>query len=602
MHIYNAPLQDMRFLLKDVFDAPSFWQANDSLSHIDMDTVDSVLEALSTFTQKVLLPLNRSGDEEGVGFSYDAEGYGAVSTPMGFKQAYKQYKEGGWVGLGAAPEYGGQGFPKMISMFQEEMMFSTNQAFALYPNLALGAGLCLLKSASKEQKDRYLEKIYAGEWAGTMCLTEAHAGTDLGLIKTKAVPNDDGSYDITGSKIFVTGGDHDLTENIIHLVLAKTPNAPAGTKGISLFIVPKYLLEKPTDGHGDYQIGARNAASVGSVEHKMGVKGSATCVLNFDKAKGWMVGEECKGLASMFLVMNYERLAIGMQGIAVTELAYQNAAAYANDRLQSRSDSGIKNPDKPADALIHHADIRRMLLNAKSHAEVSRCFAMYVAKQLDIAKYSHDKQMIDTANARVALLTPITKAFLSDKGFEATVDCQQVFGGHGYICDWGMEQIVRDARIAQIYEGANGIQGLDLLGRKVAKDGGAMLFDFLTEIRNFIADMSAEHCIKQATLTAADSIERLTHTLLNNMNERRDDVNGCAVNYLHALGYLCFAYMYAMIVAASQHKEGAFYANKLKLADYFIDHILPRMQAHVEMAQAGSESMMAFDLAYFEPA
>ena len=358
MHIYNAPLQDIRFLLTDVFDAPSFWQVNKSLNHIDMDTVDIVLEALSKFTKNVLLPLNRSGDEEGVGFSYDEEGYGAVSTPTGFKQAYDQYKEAGWVGLGATPEYGGQGFPKMVSMFQEEMMFSTNQAFALYPNLALGAGLCLLKSASESQKDRYLEKIYAGEWAGTMCLTEAHAGTDLGLIKTKAVPNDDGSYDITGSKIFVTGGDHDLTENIIHLVLAKTPNAPAGSKGISLFIVPKYLIEKEADG-GD-RIGARNAASVGSVEHKMGVKGSATCVLNFDQAKGWMVGEEYTGLASMFLVMNYERLAIGMQGIAVTELAYQNAAAYANDRLQSRSDSGIKNPDKLADALIHHADIRRM--------------------------------------------------------------------------------------------------------------------------------------------------------------------------------------------------------------------------------------------------
>ncbi|WP_201507957.1 acyl-CoA dehydrogenase C-terminal domain-containing protein [Psychrobacter proteolyticus] len=600
MHIYNAPLSDMRFLLTDVFDAPSFWQANDSLNHIDMDTVDIVLESLSKFTKNVLLPLNRSGDEEGVGFSHDEEGYGAVSTPTGFKQAYEQYKEGGWVGLGATPEYGGQGFPKMVSMFQEEMMFSTNQAFALYPNLALGADLCLLKSASETQKDMYLEKIYAGEWAGTMCLTEAHAGTDLGLIKTKAVPNEDGSYNITGSKIFVTGGDHDLTENIIHLVLAKTPNAPAGSKGISLFIVPKYLIKE--DSYGDHQIGTRNTASVGAVEHKMGVKGSATCVLNFDKAKGWMVGEEFTGLASMFLVMNYERLAIGMQGIAVTELAYQNAAAYANDRLQSRSDSGIKNPDKSADALIHHADIRRMLLNAKSHAEVSRCFAMYVAKQLDIAKYSDDKQLIATANARVALLTPITKAFLSDKGFEATVDCQQVFGGHGYICDAGMEQIVRDARIAQIYEGANGIQGLDLLGRKVAKDSGAMLFDFLTEIRRFIANMQADHGIKQATLKAADNLECLTKILLNNMSERKDDVNGCAVNYLHATGYLCFAYMYAMMVAASQHKEGVFYANKLKLADYFIDHILPRMQMHMELAQAGSQSMMAFDLAYFEPA
>lgn len=598
MRIYNAPLREMHFLLTEVFDAPSFWQTNESLNHIDMDTVSMVLDELSKFTKNVLLPLNRSGDEEGVGFSQDLQGYGKVTTPTGFKHAYEQYKDAGWIGLGATSEYGGQGFPKMVSMFQEEMMFSANQAFALYPNLALGAGLCLLESASDELKDIYLEKIYSGDWAGTMCLTEAHAGTDLGLIKTKAVPNQDGSYDITGTKIFITGGDHDLTENIIHLVLAKTPDAPDGSKGISLFIVPKYLVKK--DDNGDYQLGDRNAASVGSVEHKMGVKGSATCVLNFDNAKGWMVGTENTGLASMFIIMNYERLAIGVQGISVTELAYQNAVAYANDRLQSRSDSGIKNPDKPADALIHHADVRRMLLNAKSHAEASRSFAMYVAKQLDIAKYSTDKQSVETAHARVALLTPITKAFLSDKGFEATVDCQQVFGGHGYIREWGMEQIVRDARIAQIYEGANGIQALDLLGRKVIKDGGTMLFDFLAEIRSYVANMKAEHGIKQAALEASNSIESLTKTLLANTQERKDEVNGCAVNYLHAVGYLCFAYMFAMITESCQGKNEAFYSNKLKLADYFIAHILPRMQSHIEMAQSGSETMMAFDLTYFD--
>ncbi|MEN6669014.1 acyl-CoA dehydrogenase C-terminal domain-containing protein [Psychrobacter sp. B38] len=597
MRIYNAPLQEMHFLLTEVFDAPSFWEANESLSHIDIDTVSVVLEELDKFTKNVLLPLNRSGDEEGVSFSIDAQGYGKVTTPKGFKQAYQQYMEAGWIGLGATTEYGGQGFPKMVSMFQEEMMFSANQAFALYPNLALGAGLCLLKSATDAQKHLYLEKIYSGEWAGTMCLTESHAGTDVGLTKTKALLNEDGSYNITGSKIFITGGDHDLTENIIHLVLAKTPNAPAGSKGVSLFIVPKYLIKD--DGQGSDQLGARNAVSVGSIEHKMGVKASATCVLNFDSAKGWMVGEENTGLASMFIIMNYERLAIGVQGISVAELAYQNAVAYANDRLQSRSDSGIKNPDKSADAIIHHADVRRMLLNAKSHTEASRCFAMYVAKQLDIAKYSDDEQLIKVANDRVALLTPITKAFLSDKGFEVTVDCQQVFGGHGYIREWGMEQIVRDARIAQIYEGANGIQALDLLGRKVAKNGGAILSDFLAEIRAFINNMQAEHHIKQATLNAVDSIESLTKTVLANIDERKDEINGCAVNYLHAMGYLCFAYMYAMIVETSHDKEEYFYINKLKLADYFIDHILPRMQSHVQMAQAGSESIMAFDLDYF---
>ena len=597
MRNYNAPLQEIRFLLTEVFDAPAFWQTNESLNHIDMDIVNMVLEELAKFTKNVLLPLNRSGDEEGVGFTHDAQGYGQVTTPTGFKQAYQQYQEAGWVGLGATTEYGGQGFPKMVSMFQEEMMFSSNQAFALYPNLALGAGLCLLESASEELKNIYLEKIYSGEWAGTMCLTEAHAGTDLGLTKTKAVPNKDGSYTITGSKIFITGGDHDLTDNIIHLVLAKTPNSPTGSKGVSLFIVPKYLVKD--DGHGSYQLGERNPASVGSVEHKMGIKGSATCVLNFDKAKGWMVGEENTGLASMFIIMNYERLAIGVQGVSVTELAYQNAAAYAHERLQSRSDSGVKNPDKSADAIIHHADVRRMLLNAKSHADASRCFAMYIAKQLDIAKYSDNTKLVKIANARVSLLTPIAKAFLTDKGFEATVDCQQVFGGHGYIREWGMEQIVRDARISQIYEGTNGIQALDLLGRKIVKDGGAILLAFLTEIRDFVTNMQAEHSIKQATLNATDSIEGLTKTVMTNINERKDEVNGCAVNYLHAVGYLCFAYMYALIVEASYDNDDLFYAHKLKLADYFIDHILPRMQSHIEMVQAGSKSMMAFDLEYF---
>ena len=597
MRIYNAPLQEMHFLLTEVFDAPSLWKANESLNHIDMDTVKIVLEELAKFTKNVLLPLNRSGDEEGVGFTHDEQGYGQVTTPTGFKQAYQQYMEAGWIGLGATTEYGGQGFPKMVSMFQEEMMFSANQAFALYPNLALGAGLCLLESASEAQKQIYLEKIYSGEWAGTMCLTEAHAGTDVGLTKTKALPNEDGSYNITGSKIFITGGDHDLTDNIIHLVLAKTPNAPAGSKGVSLFIVPKYLVKE--SGNSNHEIGDRNPVSVGSIEHKMGVKASATCVLNFDSAKGWMIGEENTGLASMFIIMNYERLAIGVQGISVTELAYQNAAAYANERLQSRSDSGIKTPEKPADAIIHHADVRRMLLNAKSHAEASRCFAMYVAKQLDIVKYSDDEQLIKIANDRVALLTPITKAFLSDKGFEATVDCQQVFGGHGYIREWGMEQIVRDARIAQIYEGANGIQALDLLGRKVVKDGGVILSNFLAEIREFIDNMQAEHNIKQTTLDAVNSIESLTETLLTNIGERKNEMNGCAVNYLHAVGYLCFSYMYAMIVETSYDKNEVFYSNKLKLADYFIDHILPCMQSHIEMAQAGSKSIMAFDLDYF---
>src|SRR5699024_6940373 len=378
-----------------------------------------------------------------------------------------------------------QGFPKMVTMLTEEMVFTTNQAFALYPNLTVGATLCLLASASEEQKQTYLEKMYSGEWAGTMCLTEPHAGTDLGIIKTKAVPNDDGSYNISGTKIFITGVEHDLTENIIHLVLAKTPNAPAGSKGISLFLVPKFLVNE------DGSLGERNTLAAGSIEHKMGIKGSATCVMNFDGAKGWMVGEENTGLASMFVMMNYERVTMGLQGLGGTELAYQNAAAYALDRTQGRSDLGVQNPDKAADSIIHHADVRRMLLNSRANAEASRCFAMYVAKQLDESKFSVDADNAKEAAARVALLTPIAKAFLTDKALEATVDCQQVFGGHGYIREWGMEQIVRDTRIAQIYEGTNGIQALDLLGRKVAKNNGKYVTHFLGEIRDFVNNMQA---------------------------------------------------------------------------------------------------------------
>lgn len=596
MSIYNAPLQDMRFILNDVFNAEQFWQNNENLNHVDMDTVNMILEEMAKLSKNVLLPINREGDEQGATHKIGADGNGVVTTPAGFKEAYQQYAESGWIGLGGDPEYGGQGFPKMVTMLAEEMMFTTNQSFALYPNLTVGASLALLASASEEQKQTYLEKLYSGEWSGTMCLTEPHAGTDLGIIKTKAVPNDDGSYDITGTKIFITGGEHDLTENIIHLVLAKTPNAPAGSKGISLFVVPKFHFDEAGN------LGERNAVSAGSIEHKMGIKASATCVMNFDNAKGWLVGEENTGLAAMFVMMNYERLTMGLQGLGGTELAYQNALVYANDRLQSRSDSGVKNPDKSADQLIHHADIRRMLLNAKANAEASRCFAMYVAKQLDTAKFSTDKEAKKAASERVALLTPVTKAFLTDKALEATIDCQQVYGGHGYIREWGMEQIVRDTRIAQIYEGTNGIQSLDLLGRKVAKNGGAYMASFIAEIREFIGNMTADHSIKQATLKVAETVEEITQTVLANLGKRKDEINGCAVDYLAATGYLCYAYMFAMIVEAANNQQGEFYANKAKLADYFVGRILPRIQSHAEMVTAGSEPMMAFDLGYFEPA
>ena len=590
MSVYNAPLNDMRFILTDVFKAHEFWQNNDNLAHVDMETVDMILEEMAKLSKNVLLPINRSGDEEGATF----HGNGVVTTPEGFKEAYKQYAESGWVGLGGNPEYGGQGFPKMVTMLTEEMLFTTNQSFALYPNLTVGATLCMNAAASEEQKQTYLEKMYSGEWSGTMCLTEPHAGTDLGIIKTKAVPNDDGSFNISGTKIFITGGEHDLTDNIIHLVLAKTPNAPAGSKGISLFVVPKFLVNE------DGSLGARNTLAAGSIEHKMGIKASATCVMNFDDAKGWMVGAENTGLSSMFIMMNYERVTMGLQGLGGSELAYQNAALYALDRGQGRSDTQIQSPEKPADAIIHHADVRRMLLNAKANSEASRCFAMYVAKQLDAEKFSTDPEAAKIASARIALLTPVAKAFLTDKALEATVDCQQVFGGHGYVREWGMEQIVRDTRISQIYEGANGIQALDLLGRKVARNDGKYITNFLGEIRDYVAAMSAEHGIKQATLEAADTLEALTKTVLANISTRKSEINGCAVDYMHAFGYLCYSYMFAMMVEAADGKEGAFYTDKAKLADYFVGRILPRINAHAQMVQAGSDPMMNFDLDYFK--
>ncbi|MFW2176369.1 MULTISPECIES: acyl-CoA dehydrogenase family protein [unclassified Moraxella] len=589
MPIYNAPIQDMKFILNDVFNAENFWQQNDQLAHVDSDTVNMILEEMAKFAKNTLLPINRTGDEEAAQYLGD----GKVATPAGFKEAFQSYGEGGWIGLGGDPNHGGQGMPKMVTMLAEEMMFTANQSFALYPNLSGGACMCIYNAGSEEQKNTYLEKIYSGEWTGTMCLTEAHAGTDLGIIKTKAVPNEDGSYSITGSKIFITAGEHDLAENIIHLVLAKTPNAPEGSKGISLFIVPKFHV------NADGSVGERNAVTCGSIEHKMGIKASATCVLNFDGAKGFMVGAENTGLASMFIMMNYERLTMGLQGIGGAELAYQNAVAYTTDRVQGRADSGVKEPSKPADPIVHHADVKRMLLNAKTISEASRCFAMYVAKQLDTYKYSDDSEAKKLANDRVALLTPVAKAFLTDRGLEASIDAQQCFGGHGYIREWGMEQIVRDTRIAQIYEGTNGIQALDLLGRKVVKNGGAFVATYLQEMRDFANNMQAEHAIKQAILTSADKLEDLTKAVIADASTSKDEINGCAVDYLQAFGFVSFAYMFGLMVEASNGKEGDFYANKAKLADYYIGRMLPRLDAHIAMVKATSKPITAFDASYF---
>ncbi|WP_180051767.1 acyl-CoA dehydrogenase C-terminal domain-containing protein [Acinetobacter sp. YH12099] len=589
MPIYNAPLADMKFILNDVFNAEQFWQANEKLAHVDTDTANMILESMAKFTQDVTLPLNRTGDEEGATYNN-----GEVTTPAGFKEAFKQYAEGGWIGLGADEEWGGQGMPKMLTVLSDEMLFATNPSFMLYPLLSVGAGMALSSYASQEQKETYLPKIYSGEWSGTMCLTEPHAGTDLGIIKTKAEPNADGTYNITGTKIFITGGDHDLAENIIHLVLAKTPDAPAGSRGISLFIVPKFLVNE------DGSLGERNPVGPGSIEHKMGIKASATCVMNFDGAKGYLVGKENEGLAAMFVMMNYERLSMGIQGLGASEFAYQNAAQYATDRIQGRSASGVKSPNKAADSILVHGDVRRMLLNARANNEASRAFAVYVGQQLDITKFSTDAEAVKKANDRVALLTPIAKAYLTDTAFNATLDAQMCFGGHGYIREWGMEQCVRDLRIAQIYEGTNGVQSQDLIGRKTIKCNGEFIAEYIAEIRDFTNGLDADlNFIKDATLDAATEVESVTQYVLNAAKENVDFPNAAAVDYLHAVGLLSISYMFARIANAAKQKEGEFYQNKLSLALYFVQRILPELALRITKVKAGAEVVMNFSEDYF---
>ncbi|MDN5512968.1 acyl-CoA dehydrogenase C-terminal domain-containing protein [Acinetobacter sp.] len=589
MPIYNAPLKDMEFILNDVFKADEFWKGNENLAHLDMATANAILEEMAKFSKNVILDLNRSSDEEG-GAQFNN---GVVTTPKGFKQAFKQFAEGGWVGLGAPEEWGGQGMPKMLTVLADEMIWSTNPSFMLYPLLTVGAGMAINDRASQEQKETYLPKFYTGEWSGTMCLTEPHSGTDLGIIKTKAEPNEDGSFNITGTKIFITSGEHDLCENIIHLVLAKTPNAPAGSRGISLFIVPKFHV------NADGSVGERNAVAAGSIEHKMGIKGSATCVMNFDGAKGYIVGKENEGLAAMFVMMNYERLSMGIQGIGAAEYAYQNAAQYATDRLQGRAATGAKSPEKPADSILVHGDVRRMLLNVRANNEASRAFAVYVGQQLDITKYSTDAEAVRKANDRVALLTPIAKAYLTDKALNSSLEAQMVFGGHGYIREWGMEQCIRDLRISQIYEGTNGVQAIDLIGRKTIKCGGAYVAEYIAEIREFAQGLDDALTIKSALLDVCTQVEDITAFIVNQAKTAPDFANAVAVDYLHVVGLLSFVYMYARISQAAQPKAEAFFQNKLVLAQYYVAKVLPDLAARVQRIQAGADVVMQLPEEYF---
>ncbi|MBY1012269.1 acyl-CoA dehydrogenase C-terminal domain-containing protein [Pseudomonas aeruginosa] len=590
---YNAPLRDMRFLLNDVFDAPALWQRLPRLAErIDADTADAILEEAAKVTGGLLAPLNRSGDEEGAQWQD-----GAVRTPAGFREAYATYAEGGWVGLTGNPDHGGMGMPKMLAVQFEEMMYAANASFSLYSTLSAGACLALDAHGSEELKNRYLPNMYAGTWAGSMCLTEPHAGTDLGIIRTKAEPQADGSYRISGTKIFITGGEQDLTENIIHLVLAKLPDAPAGSRGISLFLVPKFLVGD------DGAFGARNAVHCGSIEHKMGIKASATCVMNFDGASGWLVGEVNKGLAAMFTMMNYERLSIGIQGIGCAEMSYQSAVAYARERLQSRAPTGPVARDKAADPIIVHPDVRRMLLTMKALTEGGRAFSTYVGQQFDLAKYTEDQEERSQAEALVALLTPVAKAFFTDTGLESCVLGQQVFGGHGYIREWGQEQLVRDVRIAQIYEGTNGIQALDLMGRKVVANGGLFLSIFSREVRAFAAGANAELAeFVTPLLTALDLLDNLTQGIVARAGNDPREIGAASVEYLHLFGYTAYAYLWARMAAAAlrqREADPAFHDGKLATARFYFARILPRVHSLAAAVEAGSESLYGLEAEQF---
>ncbi|KAA1176323.1 acyl-CoA dehydrogenase [Marinobacter salinexigens] len=587
---YQAPLRDIRFVLNEVFDAPALWASLPKVAeNVDPDTAEAILEEAGKIASGVLAPLNRESDEQGSQWND-----GEVTAPEGFKEAYQTIVEGGWNGLGGNPEFGGMGMPKTLVAQFEEMVQGASISFGLAPMLTAGACLAINAHASQELKEKYLPNMYSGVWSGAMDLTEPHAGTDLGIIRTKAEPNDDGSFNVTGTKIFITWGEHDMAENIIHLVLAKLPDAPKGPKGISLFLVPKFLVNE------DGSLGERNTFSCGSIEKKMGIKGSATCVMNFDGARGWLVGEENKGLAAMFTMMNYERLGVGVQGIGAAEASLQNAREYALDRIQSRAPTGAQQPEKAADPIIVHPDVRRMLMTMKSYVEGGRAFSTYVAQWLDISKYAEDDERRQHAEGMVALLTPVAKAFLTDRALDACVIGQQVFGGHGFIREWGQEQLVRDCRITQIYEGANGIQALDLMGRKVVASKGKLYELFAQDIASFIEENSGDEQLRPYLEQLSAAVERLddvTEHVIKVSAENPNEIGAASVDYTDMFGLTALAYMWAkMVKAAAEKAEGdtsGFYTGKLKTARFYFDRLLPKTVSLAESIRSGSDSMMA---------
>jgi len=590
MTIYAAPLRDMQFILNDVLDISKYSNLP-GFADATPDVVAAILEEGGKLASNVLHPINQTGDHEGCTRHAD----GSVTTPKGFKDAYDQFREGGWQGLSFDPAYGGQGLPYILAVAFNEMVSAANMAFGMYPGLARGAADAIYAHGTDEQKETYLPKMISGEWGGTMNLTEPHCGTDLGLLRSKAVPQGDGSYKISGQKIFISAGEHDLTDNIVHLVLARIEGGPEGVKGISLFIVPKFIVNE------DGSLGARNGVSCGKIEEKMGIHANSTCVMNYDEATGWLLGEEHKGLKAMFTMMNEARLGVGLQGLAISEVSYQNGAAYAKDRLQGRALSGAKAPDKPADPIIVHPDVRRMLLEQKATIEGGRAWMYWSALHADLHHKSEDEGERQKADDYLGLMTPVLKGYLTDKGYAHATNAQQVLGGHGYIGEWGMEQFVRDARIAMIYEGANGIQALDLVGRKLPKDGGRALQAFFAEVDQFIADHEGDAALKpflDGLAEAKKDVGEATQWMMMNAFSNPDNAGAGSMDYLHMFGLLCLAFGWAQLAktAVAKQKEGdkdPFYANKLITGKFFLARMLPDTKSHLAKLKSGAEPVMA---------
>ena len=589
MPIYKAPVEDVTFLLNDVFqidrydNLPGFTDAS-------ADVREAILGEAAKLSEEVLQPLNRVGDLEGCKRHDD----GSVTTPKGFKEAFKQVAEGGWLGLSAPAEYGGQGLPVTLSQAVNEFQCSANMAFTMYGGLTMGATAALLVHGSPEQKKTYVPKMVAGEWTGTMNLTEPHCGTDLGLMRTKAVRQGDGSFKITGTKIFISAGEHDLVDNIIHLVLARIEGAPAGIKGVSLFVVPKFLV-KPDGSPGE-----RNGVSCGSIEHKMGIHGNSTCVMNYDNATGWLIGEENKGMQGMFVMMNEARLGVAVQGLAQSEVAYQNAVAYARERLQGRSISGVKAPDKPADPIIVHPDVRRTLLTIRAFNEAARAMVVWTALKSDVAHRSSDPKDRQQADDHMGLMTPVMKGVMTGTGFANTVLAQQMYGGHGYIAEQGMEQFVRDARISMIYEGANGVQALDLVGRKLPRDGGRAIMAFFAEVTAFVKENADNEAMKPYVAplsTALGHLQQATGWLMQNGLAKPDNAGAAATDYMELFGLVTFAFMWARMAKVAQDKiaasgETAYLKTKLVTGKFFMERVLPETSAHLARLQTGSGTTM----------